>query len=71
MLTYSESAEGMIISHARALAELASHGVDVSLDDDGAMTVQVAEFYRDVDPIGSDADGDTYLASDVLEWLGY
>ena len=64
-MSYSESAEGVTISHARALSELAAHGIDVTLDDDGAMTQEVAEFYRDC---GCE---DTYQASAVLAWLGY
>lgn len=64
-MSYSDSAEGVTISRERALRELAAHGIDTTLDDDGAMTQEVAEFYRDC------GDEDSYSASAVLAWLGY
>lgn len=55
-MTYSESAEGLEITRARALQELRSHG---------QTDADVLDFDRD---LGVHA---TYLASDVLAWLGY
>lgn len=52
-MTYSESAEGITISHQRALKEVRDHGIDVS------------EFIEEM------GNHQTYLASDVLNWLGY
>ncbi len=51
--TYYESAIGVEISRARALAELADHGASVE------------EFDEEV------GDFDSYLATTVLDWLGY
>jgi hypothetical protein len=56
-MTYSESAQGVVISKARALQKLARHGV--------GDTESVALFLAEC------GDRDTYLASDVLAWLGY
>jgi hypothetical protein len=55
--TYSQSAEGIEISHARMLRELAKHGAD------SAESVQ--DLYS---VLGKRV---TYMASDVLAWLGY
>ena len=53
--TYSASAKGIVISHDRAMRELAKHG---------AMA-DVATFYADC------GKRETYKASAVLAWLGY
>lgn len=55
--TYYESAEGVTISKARALRELARHGVDDA--------ESVAAFLREC------GDRETYRAQAVLAWLGY
>lgn len=54
--TYSESAEGIIISRDRAIVELKSHGVP----EDG-----IEEFLSDC------GDKPQYAATEVLTWLGY
>ena len=55
--TYSESAQGVTITRARALHELKIHGL-TGADD-------VAAFYADV------GDAAEYDAQTVLQWLGY
>ncbi len=57
MATYSESAEGIEISKARALLELRRHGC--------GDAQSVAEF------LSALGDKATYRASAVLAWLGY
>lgn len=59
--TYSESAEGVDISHDRALRELRDHGFRDRADQARMET----EFLADL------GDRDTYDAQDVLRWLGY
>lgn len=54
-MTYYESAEGITITHERALQEIRKHGL---LD-------SIAEFYEDC------GKREHYTATDVLEWLGY
>jgi hypothetical protein len=54
-MTYSESAEGIIISHKRAIKELESHGAMAEID----------SFYEEL------GDKPEYKASDVLAFLGY
>ncbi|MBJ2153179.1 hypothetical protein [Paracoccus sp. IB05] len=56
-MTYSESAEGVIVTRARALLELQRHGVFRAED--------IAEFLFDC------GDLESYDAGDVLRWLGY
>lgn len=57
-MTYSESAEGITISKARAMLELKKHGC--------VMDAQTeAEFVAEC------GDKAEYLASDVLAFLGY
>ncbi|MCL4068166.1 hypothetical protein M3484_16465 [Pseudomonas sp. GX19020] len=56
-MTYSESAEGVIITKARALRELQRHGIFREED--------IAEFLADC------GDKAAYDAGDVLRWLGY
>lgn len=56
MTTYYDSAEGITITKARAMAELDRHGI---CDEDRAM------FFADM------GDCDTYDAQAVLIWLGY
>lgn len=56
-MTYSESAEGVSITKARALQELQRHGVFRAED--------IAEFLADC------GDREIYNAGDVLRWLGY
>ena len=56
-MTYSESARGVTITHARAIQELRSHGV-TDADD-------IADFHA---MCGNHA---TYNARAVLTWLGY
>jgi len=56
-MTYSESAEGIIITQKRALQELAKHGLDLPSSHE--------EFFTDM------GDHSHYEASDVLSWLGY
>ena len=55
-MTYSESAENVTISRARALAELTAHGVPAC---------EYAEFFADL------GNRESYNAGDVLRWLGY
>lgn len=55
--TYYESAGGIRISKARALRELARHGL--------TDAESIAAFYADC------GERDSYLATRVLEWLGY
>lgn len=55
--TYYESAEGQTITKARALRELARHGVDDA--------ESIAAFLADL------GDKETYRAQAVLDWLGY
>lgn len=57
MTTYSESAEGVIISKARALQELVKHGVG---DEENQK-----DFFTDC------GEKEEYDAGDVLRWLGY
>lgn len=55
METYYESAEGIKITHGRALKELEKHGLQNDLGD----------FYQDL------SKKDFYDAQTVLAWLGY
>jgi hypothetical protein len=57
-MTYSESAEGVTITKARALREIEAHGLVRGSDDWQA-------FFADL------GDHETYSASAVLGWLGY
>lgn len=59
-MTYGESAQGVIITHQRALLELADHGIDIY------DPREVAEF----DEFMGGRCG-TYDAGRVLEYLGY
>ena len=54
-MTYSESAQGITITHDRALQEIAKHHALADLQ----------EFYREY------GKRETYKATDVLVWLGY
>jgi hypothetical protein len=54
-MTYYESAEGVTISKARAYKEFEDHG----------LTSDWVEF------VCWRGDRDSYLAEDVLGWLGY
>jgi len=56
-MTYYESAEGVTITHARALKELKEHGMlnDYSLEG----------FYEECGKL------EHYEAQTVLQWLGY
>lgn len=54
---YFESAEGMAISHKRALEELAKHNQNDPKD--------IEDFYQELGEL------DIYKAQDVLRWLGY
>ena len=56
-MTYYESAEGITITHKRALEELKDHG----MLNEGALE----EFYEDL------GKRDQYEAQEVLQWLGY
>jgi hypothetical protein len=56
-MTYSDSAHGVTITKARALQELAHHGMTSPAD--------VAQFLADM------GDAATYAAHKVLRWLGY
>lgn len=56
-MTYSESAEGVLITKERAILELRKHGI--FRDED------FAEFLADC------GDRPVYDAGDVLRWLGY
>ena len=56
-MTYSESAKGVTITHARALQELRSHGVTDAQD--------IADFHAML------GEHPTYNARAVLTWLGY
>ena len=56
-MTYSESAKGVTITRARAMQELAHHGMTSPAD--------VAQFFADM---GYAAN---YAAHKVLRWLGY
>lgn len=56
-MDYFESAEGITITKARALKELARHGVDHPSD--------LAQFIADC------GDRAEYDAQEVLGWLGY
>lgn len=55
--TYYDSAEGLTISKARAMRELARHGVDDA--------ESIAAFLADL------GDHESYRAQAVLDWLGY
>lgn len=55
-MTYSESAEGIEITKERAIRELRKHD---------QTDADIACFLADL------GDHATYLASDVLSWLGY
>jgi len=54
-MTYYESAEGTMITQARALKEIADHG----------LSDEIGTF---IDDLG---DREEYPAQDVLQWLGY
>lgn len=54
-MTYSESAKGQTITRDRAIEEIRQHNLISELD----------IFFKEV------GDGDFYLATDVLNWLGY
>jgi hypothetical protein len=54
-MTYSESAQGITITHKRAMRELEKH----------YLLSEREEFHAD---LGKKAE---YKASDVLAWLGY
>lgn len=56
-MTYENSAHGVTITKARALQELAHHGLTSPAD--------VAQFFADMGYAGS------YKAHKVLRWLGY
>ncbi len=56
-MTYSESAEGVLITKARAVVELQRHGI--------FRAEEIAEFLADC------GDREAYDAGDVLRWLGY
>lgn len=56
-MTYSDSAQGVLISEKRAIHELARHGVECDRE----------RFHAEVKP---SAHG-MYDAGKVLEWLGY
>ena len=56
-MTYSDSAKGVTITKARALQELAHHGLTNPAD--------VAQFLADM------GDAAHYAAHKVLRWLGY
>lgn len=58
MTTYSESAQGLVITKWRALYEIqVNHGLHTERD--------LEDFLADL------GDHETYEASRVLEWLGY
>jgi hypothetical protein len=66
--TYSESAIGIVITRERALRELEDHNIPTferASGDDWRPTDDLRDFFAEV------GDHDTYLASDVLAWLGY
>lgn len=64
MTTYYESAEGVTISHNRALKELESHGIVLTNENIGdGLSVQ--EFYTAL------GHRESYSATDVLDYLGY
>lgn len=64
MDTYYESAEGVTISHKRALQELYEHGIGkLSINEGYGDSIE--EFYND---LGKHAE---YDAQAVLNWLGY
>jgi hypothetical protein len=54
-MTYYESAEGEVITQARALKEIADHG----------LSDEIGTFIDDM------GDHPQYAAQDVLQWLGY
>jgi len=54
-MDYFESAQGITITHERALREIAKHGALADLP----------EFYKEY------GKRETYKATDVLVWLGY
>lgn len=56
-LTYSQSAKGVTITHARALTELRTHGLTDAED--------IADFHASL------GEHPTYNAHAVLVWLGY
>jgi hypothetical protein len=56
-MTYSESAEGVLITFERALEELAAHGV--------LEPQNIAEFLQELGLCAS------YDAGDVMRFLGY
>jgi hypothetical protein len=56
-MTYYESAEGVMITHARAMQELKNHGL--------YMPEILDDFYLDLGRC------DTYDAQQVLQWMGY
>ena len=55
-MEYYESAEGIQITRDRATLELRKHGC-------GDLSVR--DFFQEL------GDSPTYLATDVLDWLGY
>lgn len=55
--TYFDSAAGETISRARAIQELAGHGID--------KPEELQQFYKECGYLP------TYKAQDVLCWLGY
>ena len=57
-MTYYESAEGLVITHKRALLELREHGIESWSDD-------MDDFYELL------GRKEKYDATDVLEFLGY
>ena len=56
-MTYLDSTQGVTITKARALQELAHHGLTQPAD--------IAQFLADM------GDAATYAAHKVLRWLGY
>lgn len=54
-MTYYESAEGITITHKRALEELKDHG----------LLCELEMFYDDL------GKREQYEAQEVLQWLGY
>ena len=55
-MTYYESAEGVLVTPARALRMLDEHGVE--------------DYYQFWDEVQTDERG-LYDAQDILTWLGY
>ena len=66
-MTYSESAQGQMISKARALVEFKKHGMDYNDFEEYLM-----EVIADPDTILNEDDNIvTVNASTVMLWLGY